>query len=57
MIAALLPVAVTSPQYLVAAFNPVTLNALIVALSTIGLLSARDLPSAGRCRRTREESE
>ena len=56
MIVALLSVAVTAPTYLIAAFNPVTLNILIVALSTIGLLSTKDLPSARRCRRTKDDS-
>jgi hypothetical protein len=51
MLAAILLVAWFSPRFLVAAFNPVTLNGCVIALSTIALLSARDLPSASRCRR------
>lgn len=51
MIAALLSVALQAPEYLVAAFNPVTLNTAMIALSVIGLLCAGDRPSAGRCKR------
>ncbi len=35
----------------IAPFNPVTLNAAMVALAAIGLLSRHDLPSARNCRR------
>ena len=56
MIFALLPVALASPDYLIAAFNPVTLNILMLAVSAIGLVSAKDLPSASRCRRRQKES-
>lgn len=56
MIAALVPVAAQSPQYLVAAFNPVTLNLCMIALSAIGLLSGQDLPSARRCKRRKAET-
>ncbi len=34
--------AIQSPQFFVAAFNPLTLNVQMIALSVIGLLSARD---------------
>jgi hypothetical protein len=51
MIAALVIVAVNSPSYLVAAFNPVTLNGAMILLSFIGYLSAADLPTASRCLR------
>ena len=51
MIGALFSVAVQAPEYLVAAFNPVTLNIAMIALSVIGLLSMVNLPSAGRCKR------
>ena len=56
MIVALLSVAVTAPNYLIAAFNPVTLNILIIGMSAIGLLSAKDLPSARQCRRKKTAS-
>lgn len=52
MIAALIGVAVSSPSYLVAAFNPVTLNVAMIFLSVIGYFSSADLPSASRCLRT-----
>jgi hypothetical protein len=51
MIVALLAVALESPSYLAAAFNPVTLNMGMVLLSIVGYLSAAELPSASRCLR------
>lgn len=48
-------VARRSPRYLGAAFNPVTLNAAVGALSLIGYLAGADLPSARRCLRRRPE--
>jgi hypothetical protein len=51
MLAALANVAVLSPSYLVAAFNPVTLNLAMIALSVIGYLAAAEIPSASRCLR------
>lgn len=51
MVGALATVALSSPAYLVAAFNPVTLNIATIMLSLIGYLSAADLPSASRCLR------
>lgn len=45
-------VAISAPAYLSAAFNPVTLNLGLAALSAIGLIAGRDLPTATRCRRT-----
>jgi len=51
MLGALIAVALRSPSYLVAAFNPVTLNVGMVLLSIIGYISAADLPSASRCLR------
>ncbi len=44
-------VAITAPDYLEAAFNPVTLNLGLAALSAIGLIAGRDLPTAECCRR------
>ena len=42
----------TSPRYLTAAFNPVTLNSLLVVLSAVALAAGGDdVPSAGRCLR------
>ena len=44
-------VVITAPDYAGAAFNPVTLNLAIAALSSIALLIGREIPSAARCRR------
>jgi hypothetical protein len=49
MFVALVSVSITSPEYLVSAFNPVTLNLAMIALSLIGYIAAADLPSASRC--------
>jgi hypothetical protein len=51
MFGALIAVSLQSPAYLVAAFNPVTLNAGMILLSAVGYLSAAELPSASRCLR------
>jgi hypothetical protein len=51
MAAALAGVAVNSPHYLSTAFNPVTLNVAMIALSAIGFLTAGRMPSAARCLR------
>ena len=51
MICATVGVAIYSTQFLVAAFNPVSLNVLMAALALVGLLASRDLPSASRCLR------
>jgi hypothetical protein len=53
MVAAIIFVGWFSPRFLTSAFNPVTLNGCVIALSVIALLSSRDLPSARRCRRRR----
>lgn len=57
MIAATASVAFHSPQYLSAAFNPVSLNVLMASLAVVGLLSSRDLPSAGHCLRRPPEGK
>jgi len=51
MCAATGAVAAFSPHYLTAAFNPVTLNLAVLALSVVGWLAAKSLPSARRCLR------
>ena len=51
MVVALASVAIMSPSYLVAAFNPVTLNLGMIALSIVGYLAAAEIPSASRCLR------
>jgi len=48
---ALANVAITSPLYLVGAFNPVTLNLAMIALSVIGYIAASEIPTASRCLR------
>lgn len=51
MAVALLAVAVTAPGALIAAFNPVTLNAGTGALAAVACLLGNDVPSASRCLR------
>ena len=51
MVGTLMAVSFQSPSYLVAAFNPVTLNVGMFVLSLIGYFSAAELPSASRCLR------
>jgi hypothetical protein len=51
MVVALANVAIMSPSYLVAAFNPVTLNLAMIALSLVGYLASAQIPSASRCTR------
>ncbi len=56
MISAVLAVGITSPNFLTAAFNPVTLNLSVATLAVIGLLTGTDLPSASNCRRKSSEN-
>jgi hypothetical protein len=49
MVVATIGVAIHSAPFLLAAFNPVSLNLAVIALAGIGLLAGRDLPSARRC--------
>jgi hypothetical protein len=51
MLVATLSVAIASPRYLGAAFNPVTLNLLVLVLAVIDLLMHGIVPSATACRR------
>lgn len=51
MILAIAGVAVSSPRYLTAAFNPVTLNLSMIAISVVGWLAQPYLPTATRCLR------
>ncbi len=51
MVAAFANVAAMSPSYLAAAFNPVTLNLAMIALSLVGYIAAAEIPSASRCLR------
>jgi uncharacterized membrane protein YphA (DoxX/SURF4 family) len=57
MFLAALGVAITSPNYLTAAFNPVTLNLAVAALAVVGLINGTCLPTASNCRRTSPESD
>jgi len=56
LLLALFGVGLNSPGYLAAAFNPVTLNGLMIALSVIGLLVSTELPSARNCLRKPKET-
>jgi hypothetical protein len=51
MVAAVLAVAIHSAQYLIAAFNPVALNASVACLASICLFLYAGVPSAKRCSR------
>jgi hypothetical protein len=51
ILGATIGVAIYSPQFLGATFNPISLNVLMIALALIGSLVSRDLPSASHCRR------
>jgi uncharacterized membrane protein YphA (DoxX/SURF4 family) len=57
MAAALMGVAVRSPQYVTAAFNPVTLNVCMIALAVVGLAVAKRVPTAARCMRTKPKED
>jgi len=56
MIAGIPAVAMSAPEYLRAAFNPLTLNLSIAALALIAIVARRDLPSAARCRRKPDQT-
>jgi hypothetical protein len=47
-------VAFSAPEYLSAAFNPVTLNISLAGFAAIALVARRDLPTATNCRRKPE---
>jgi DoxX-like family len=49
-------VAISAPDFMGAAFNPLTLNAAIAALSAISLIVGRELPTAANCRRKPDQS-
>jgi hypothetical protein len=51
MLLATIGVALTSPQYLGAAFNPITLNVAVAVLALVGFIASFDIPSARRCLR------
>lgn len=55
MLAGIPIVALTAPEYLHAAFNPVTLNISLAAFAAIALMMRRDLPTAASCLRKPKE--
>lgn len=57
MVIALGTVVLASPAELAAAFNPVTLNISVFALSLIGLIAGKNLASASHCLRTKPEED
>jgi len=57
MVAVTAGVAINSPQYLVATFDPLCRNVQMIGLAIIGLLANRDLPSARRCLRKPPEGQ
>jgi peptidoglycan biosynthesis protein MviN/MurJ (putative lipid II flippase) len=57
MVAALVGVAVSSPEYMTAAFNPVTLNVCMIALAVVGLAVAKRVPTAARCLRAKPKED
>lgn len=56
MILATLGVTLTAPHYLIAAFNPVTLNGSVMVLALIGYLAGANLPSARHCMRQEKKT-
>ncbi len=52
MAAATAAVVASSPRYIAAAFNPLTLNLSIAALRFLDLVNIADAPSAAHCRRS-----
>lgn len=57
MVIALVAVALQSPHYLTAAFNPVTLNLAVVIISIVGFVSEPFVPHAGNCLRVQPEKK
>ncbi|MHB8628215.1 MAG: DoxX-like family protein [Aggregatilineales bacterium] len=51
MVLATLAIILNSSEYVVMAFNPVTLNLAVIAFAVIGFLLGNDLPSARHCLR------
>jgi hypothetical protein len=57
MIAATIGVTIASPSYLLAAFNPLTLNLAIAVLAVVGLLNGKSFPMASNCYRKAPDKE
>jgi DoxX-like family len=55
MLAGIPVVAISAPEYLTAAFNPVTLNISLATLALVVIIARRDLPTASRCSRKPEK--
>ena len=51
MMVAIGNVAICSREFLAGAFNPVSLNVLMISMAFVALLSRRDLPSTRHCLR------
>jgi hypothetical protein len=49
-------VGISAPEYLRAAFNPVTLNISLAMLAAIALITRRDMPTAANCLRKPEKT-
>jgi len=49
MVVATVGVSISSPQFLVSAFNPISLNVAVAALAISGFLVDRNLPSSRNC--------
>jgi hypothetical protein len=56
MLAATVGVVIASPEFTLAAFNPVSLNFSLGSLAVIGGLCLKDLPSARQCSRRPPEN-
>lgn len=57
MVLLTLCVAIYSPEYLAAAFNPITLNFSVLMLAMTGWVASASIPSAGRCLRRKPRGE
>lgn len=57
MLSATLGVAITSPNYLTAAFDPLTLNLSVAALAVVCLFNGRNVPTATNCLRRSPDGE
>lgn len=55
MVLATAAVAIQSPAYVAAAFNPFTLNLCVVSLAAVGWVSSRILPSSRSCLRVADD--
>jgi hypothetical protein len=49
-------VAAAAPATLAGAFNPVSLDLLMIALAIVGLVASREIPNSRRCRRAQSEA-